>query len=128
MAKRESIEIADLPLHAQPFPVATRKGDYVFSSAISGMDRETKTVPDDGAAQIRNAFANLRTIVEAAGGTVEDICKVTCFLQDRDMRPLVNEEWVKMFPDESSRPVRHTIGGPLPGNYIVQLEFIAVTG
>jgi len=128
MAKRESIEIEELPLHAQPFPVATRKGDYIFSSAISGMDRATGKVPDDAASQIGNAFANMRSIVEAAGGTADDICKVTCFLEDREMRPLVNEEWVRMFPDEASRPVRHTIGGPLPGNYVVQLEFIAVTG
>lgn len=126
MAERKSIEVADLPLHAQPFPVATRKGNMIFSSAISGMDAKTKKVPDDASTQIRNAFANLKTIVEAGGGTLEDIVKVTVFLQDRDMRPMVNEVWEKLFPNEASRPVRHTIGGPLPSNYIIQMEFVAV--
>jgi enamine deaminase RidA (YjgF/YER057c/UK114 family) len=127
MADRLSIEVEELPMHSQPFPVATRKGNTIFSSAISGFSAESKSVPDDAAEQIRNAFANVKTIVEAAGGTVEDICKVQCFLADREMRPLVNEEWVKLFPDETSRPVRHTVGGPLPNNYVIQLEFVAVT-
>ena len=66
------------------------------------------------------------TIVEAAGAMVDDIAKVQVFIADRDMRPMVNEHWVKMFPDEASRPVRHSIGGQLPANYIIQLEFVAV--
>jgi 2-iminobutanoate/2-iminopropanoate deaminase len=123
---RRSIDLPELPLHNQPFPAATRLGNMIFSSAISGLDRATGKVPDDPAAQIRNAFANLKAVVEGAGGTVEGIGKVQVFLADREMRPMVNEEWVKMFPDEASRPVRHTIGGPLPANYIVQLEFIAM--
>lgn len=126
MAKRKAVEIPGVTLHNQPFPAATRIGNMVFSSAISGMDREAKSVPDDPQAQIRNAFANMATLMEQAGGTVGDIAKVEVFLQDRDMRPMVNEEWVKMFPDEADRPVRHTIGGPLPANYIIQLEFVAV--
>ena len=127
MANRQSIDVPELPLHkGQPFPAATRIGNMIFSSAIAGVDRETGTVPDDPRSQIRNAFANVRTIVAAAGAAPDDIAKVQVFLADRDMRPMVNEEWVEMFPDQASRPVRHTIGGPLPNNYIVQLEFVAV--
>jgi 2-iminobutanoate/2-iminopropanoate deaminase len=127
MAKRKSIELGELPLHqGQPFPAAVRIGNMIFSSAISGLDRATKKVPDDAMAQIRNAFANVKSIIEAAGGTTGDIAKVQVFLKDRDMRPMVNEEWVKMFPDPHDRPVRHTVGGPLPGNYVIQLEFVAV--
>lgn len=126
MAQRQSVEVPDLTLHQQPFPAATRIGNMVFSSAIPGMDRETKAVPDDAQAQIRNAFAIVAALMEQAGGSPADIAKVQVFLADRAMRPMVNEEWVKMFPDESSRPVRHTIAGPLPNNYVIQLEFVAV--
>lgn len=126
MAKRQIIELPDMKLHNQPFPAAVRIGNMIYSSAISGMDKETNKVPDDPQAQIRNAFANVATIVAAGGGTTGDIAKMQVFLADRDMRPMVNEEWVKMFPNEDDRPVRHTIGGPLPANYIIQLEFVAV--
>lgn len=126
MAKRQSIDLPDLPLHNQPFPAGVRIGNMIYSSAISGMDKETQKVPDDAQEQIRNAFANVAAVVEAGGGSTSDIAKVQVFLQDRDMRPMVNEEWIKMFPNEDDRPVRHTVGGPLPANYIIQLEFVAV--
>jgi enamine deaminase RidA (YjgF/YER057c/UK114 family) len=126
MAKRQSIEIKGVRLHQQPFPAAVRKGNMIFSSAVPGMDRTNGKVPDDAKAQIRNAFDNVKTLIENAGGTMEDIVKVQVFLKDRDMRPMVNELWETLFPDEHSRPVRHTIGGPLPANYVIQIEFIAV--
>lgn len=126
MAKRQTIDLPDLPLHAQPFPAAVRLGPFIFSSAISGMDAATQKVPDDARAQIRNAFANMEAIVEAGGGSTGDIAKVQVFLADRELRPMVNEEWIVMFPEEGDRPVRHTIGGPLPSNYIIQLEFTAI--
>lgn len=126
MAKRRSIHVPELGLHQQPIPDAARVGNMIFSSAISGKDRETKSLPEAPEAQIRNAFANMNTIIEAAGCTTGDIAKLTVFLADRDMRTMVNEEWLKMFPDEHDRPVRHTISGPLPGGYIIQMEFVAV--
>jgi enamine deaminase RidA (YjgF/YER057c/UK114 family) len=125
-AKRKSIEIEGVRLHRQPFPAAVRKGNMIFSSAVPGMDRATGKVPDDAKTQIRNAFDNVKILVENAGGTMDDIVKVQVFLQSRDMRPMVNEVWETLFPDEHSRPVRHTIGGPLPDNFVIQLEFIAV--
>jgi len=124
--KRRSIEIEGVRLHRQPFPAAVRKGNMIFSSAVPGMDRATGKVPDDARTQIRNAFDNVMTLVENAGATLEDIVKVQVFLKDRDMRPMVNELWETLFPDEHSRPVRHTIGGPLPDNFVIQIEFVAV--
>ena len=113
-------------MHSQPFPAACRVGNVIYSSALSGRDRETGKVPDDDAAQIGNVFINMKALVEAGGGTVEDIVKVQVFMEDRSKRDLVNTEWLAMFPDENSRPVRHTIAGALPSNYIIQMEFVAV--
>lgn len=126
MTDRRSVEIPGVELHKQPFPAAVRIGNMIFSSAVPGMDRETRTVPDDAEAQIANAFANIRTLVEEGGGTLNNVAKVQVFLTDRELRPVVNKYWTEMFPDEHSRPVRHTVGGPLPLNYVIQLEFVAV--
>ncbi len=126
MSERQSIEIEGVRLHAQPFPAAVRKGNMVFSSAVPGMDPSTGTVPDEPTEQIRHAFNNMATLLTNAGATLEDVVKVAVLLQDRDMRPMVNEVWEQFFPDEHSRPVRHTVGGPLPNNYVIQLEFTAV--
>ncbi len=126
MAERQSINLPGPAMHSQPFPAASRAGNMIYSSAISGKDPESGKVPDDAAAQIHNVFANMKALVGAGGGTVDDIVKVQVFMEDRSQRDLVNTEWVVMFPDEDSRPVRHTIAGPLPSNYIIQMEFIAV--
>lgn len=126
MANRQSINLPGAPMHSQPFPAASRAGNIIYSSAIPGKDPESGKVPDDAADQIRNVFINMKALVEAGGGTVDDIVKVQVFMEDRSKRDLVNTEWVVMFPDEDSRPVRHTIAGPLPSNYIIQMEFIAV--
>jgi len=83
-------------------------------------------VPADPETQIANAFANVKASLEAVGGTTGDIGKMTVFLADRNMRDLVNKPWLAMFPNEHDRPVRHTIGGPLGGNFIIQIEFVAV--
>ena len=126
MAKRRSIDIPDLPMHKNPFPTVVRIKDMIFSSAISGMGRGDAGLPEDAMDQIRNAFKNMKDLVEDAGGTTDDIAAVKVFLADIDMRPMVNEEWVKMFPDAHDRPVRHTIAGPLQSTYVIQMEFTAV--
>ncbi len=113
-------------LHKQPIPTVARVGNIIFSSAISGMDLNTGDWPKDAEQQIANAFANVKASVEEVGGTVGDIGKMTVFLADRNMRDIVNKYWLAMFPDEHNRPVRHTIGGPLGGDFVIQIEFIAV--
>jgi enamine deaminase RidA (YjgF/YER057c/UK114 family) len=126
MGRRQSIEGSGLPKHPQPFPTAVKLGNMVFTSAIGGQDPETGKAPDDPEAQIRNAFGHLATVLKLSGGTPSDIAKVTVHLKDRAMRDLVNVEWVKMFPDEKDRPVRHTVAADLPGKNVIQLEAIAV--
>ena len=126
MGRRQTFDIPGLPMHRNPLPTAVRIGNMIFSSALSGMAREGGVVPDDPDAQIRNAFANMKAVVEVAGAGIGDIAKVEVALEDMSMRPKVNEQWLQMFPDEHDRPVRHSIERPLNANYIIQLEFVAV--
>ena len=51
------------------------------------------------------------------------------YVKAREARAAVNTEWVAMFPDEESRPTRHTIQyDALAGNMQLQLQFIAYVG
>lgn len=128
MTKRQRISGNDIPEHTQPFPTAVRIANLIFSSAIGGRDAGSGTLPSDPNAQITQAFANMRRTVEAGGGTIGDIAKVTIYLNDRKDRDAINSEWVKMFPEESDRPVRHTIKTEIPPGRAIQLEFVAVIG
>ena len=125
MAKREIIAGPDIPEHAQPFPTAVKVGNVVFSSAVGGDDPETHELPDDIEAQVKNAFQTMRNIMARAGGSTDNIGKVTVMLRDRDDRKFVNPEWLVMFPDENDRPVRHTVEHDLSAR-LIQMEFFAV--
>ena len=114
MADRKSIKAADIPEHQNPIPAATRVGNMLFSSAVGGEDGDTHELPDDKEAQISNAFKTIRAIMREAGGSPENIGKVSVYVADRDDRKLINPHWLEMFPDENSRPVRHTSEKKLP--------------
>lgn len=124
--KREVLDVPGMPRHSNPIPTAVKVGGMVFSSALMGQDPETGETPPEPERQVELVFQHIRTIVEAAGGTTDDIAKMTVFLKDMRHREYVNREWLKMFPDEHDRPVRHTIRLDLPGSALVQIEFIAI--
>src|SRR5436853_7372531 len=76
MDKRRSISVPGAS-HTNPIPGASRRGPFVVSGAIGGTDPETGKIPEDLDAQCAQMFANVRRLIEAAGGTPEDIVKMT---------------------------------------------------
>jgi len=114
--------------HGAPIPQASVVGNLLASGGISPIDPETGAVPEGTDEQVAVAFANVRRVLAAAGGTVGDIVKCTVFVQDKAIRPVVNKYWVEMFPDEASRPARHTLLADLQAGTQLQLEILAVLG
>lgn len=60
--------------------LATRVGSLVFTSGMVGFDGETATVPEDLEDEIRLAFANLASILEGAGTSLDHVLEQTNFL------------------------------------------------
>ena len=128
MDKRRSIEVSGVK-HQNPIPAASRKGPFVVSGAISGADSATGKVPEELDAQCAAMFANVRRLIEAAGGAPEDIVKMTVWISDRALRPTLNKHWVLMFPDPHSRPARHTVAsGDFTPPMQIQCDLLAVIG
>ena len=126
MAKlRQIINIPGMP-HGAPIPNGAKIGNMVFSSAISGRDTEKNLLPEDPDEQAAAMFRNLRTFMEIAGGTPDNIAHMTLFMKEEKFRDNVNKEWLKMFPNEDDRPARHAIKVDLRGNNLFQIEVIAV--
>ena len=101
-------------------------GSLLVTGPISGKDRETGQTGADLENQCALMFANLTRIMEAAGGSIDDIIKLSVWLEGDDKTHL-NKEWLAMFPDTESRPVRHIFQNQdLPQNYLVQCEITAV--
>ena len=126
MKKRQSIN-GSRARHENPIPNACRIGNIVMSSVIGGSNPGTRELPPALEQQVANVFGYIRHDVEAAGGTVDDIVKITFWVKDPvKQRAALNDEWVKMFPDAASRPARHTQHLPADSRAMVQADFIAV--
>ncbi len=124
--KRQSIN-GPTARHENPIPNASRIGNIVMSSVIGGANPGTRELPPTLEGQVGNVFANLRSDIEAAGGTVDDILKVTFWVKDPvSQRAALNAEWIKMFPDPAARPARHTLTLPPDSRALVQADFTAV--
>lgn len=126
MAKqREVIEVQGLDHGANPIPVGVAIGGMLFTGTVSGVDRSTGDVPADKEAEFSNAFENLGAVLSAGGSSWRAVAKIEVLLKDKGDRLLVNAEWLKKFPDEADRPVRHVSAVELPGALNIQLEVVA---
>jgi len=127
MSKRRSIEVPGISHGANPIPAATRIGPFLISGGISGKDIDAGKFSDSVAAQCKAMFVNVRRVLQAAGCSTDDVIKMTIWVRDKEARNSLNPEWVAMFPDAASRPVRHVLLNPdLAGAMLVQCEIMAV--
>ncbi|PVE56928.1 RidA family protein [Rhizobium rhizogenes] len=67
------------------YSAAIRSGDLLFISGQVGAREDGSTEPDFGK-QVELAFNNLQAVLEAAGGTFEDIIDVTTFHTDPEQQ------------------------------------------
>lgn len=93
-----------------------KSGTPVFISGQVALDSAGKLVGEgDIAAQTEQAFQNLRTVVEACGGTIDDIVKITVFVTDVAYRPAVAAARQRFFP-----------GGQYPASTYLVVSALAV--
>jgi enamine deaminase RidA (YjgF/YER057c/UK114 family) len=72
--------VSDLFGYAQ----AVRVGPWVTTSAIPGFDIEKRGFPEDYASQVREAFENLRLVLEAAGASLDEVVELSSQQLDMD--------------------------------------------
>jgi len=123
-ARRASIYVAGFS-HKNPIPAGCRIGPLLMSGSIQGNDPATGKPAQTIEAQCEYMLANVRRIVEAAGGTTGDIVKLTVWMQDRNQRPALNKPWLEMFPNPESRPARHTMQADLDMGKLIECDFTA---
>ncbi len=56
--------------------------DMVYVSGTTGYDYATMTMPDDAAAQARNALGTIGKALEEAGSGLEDVVRVRYYITD----------------------------------------------
>ena len=79
---KEPVVTSDAPAALGPYSQAVRAGDTVYLSGQIGLEPARGELRDGVDAQCRQVFANLRAVCVAAGGTLDDIVKLTILLAD----------------------------------------------
>ena len=119
------IESKDAPQAIGAYSQAIRAGNTVYLSGQIGLDPETMQMAEGIDAQIRRVFLNLQAVVEAAGGGLDDIVKLTVYLTDLAHFPRVNEIMAGFF--KQPYPARATVGvAALPRNALVEIDAVLV--
>jgi reactive intermediate/imine deaminase len=100
-------------------------GNLLFLSGTGAHDPQThKVVPGPIGNQVKQCLENLKTVLEAAGSSVNKVLKCTVFLTDIADFPAMNEAYHIYFPADP--PARTTIAAKdLPGGSPVEIECIA---
>lgn len=103
---------------------AIRAGNIVFLSGQIPLDPETMEVVDgDFEARARRVFDNLAAVAAAAGGTLDDIVKLTVFLTDLANFATVNSVMQDYFREPY--PARAAVGvASLPKGVDVEADAI----
>lgn len=78
---------------------AVKAGGFIFFSAIRGTDPATGRMSDDATEQARQAFQNLKHLLDSAGASLDHVVKVTLYLQDLSYSKSFNEVWREHFPE-----------------------------
>jgi 2-iminobutanoate/2-iminopropanoate deaminase len=124
MVKRKVVHLEGEGSHHNPIPVAVVLGNQILPSVIGGRNSAVPIEEDTPEKQVAYAFERMQKIIEASGGTLDGIGKITVHLKEFKHREFVNAEWIKMFPDANNRPARHVVQWDIPSTYI-QLDVIA---
>ncbi|MFA5520268.1 MAG: Rid family detoxifying hydrolase [Castellaniella sp.] len=106
--------------------VAAGPGKTVYISGQLGLEPDTgELVSENFEGQVRQAFANLQSVVEAAGGSLDSIVKLTLFLTDLSKFASANAIMADVIPQPY--PARSTVGvASLPKGGQFEVEAIIV--
>lgn len=108
-----------------PYSQAIRYGDLVFVSGQTSEDPLTnKAVHDSVAAQTHRIMKNIKTILEAAGSSLEKVLRVDIYLSSIAHKSEFNQAYLEYFPTD--RPARNCVGvRDIDDGLDVEIEVIA---
>jgi reactive intermediate/imine deaminase len=123
---KEIVSTPKAPGAIGPYSQAVRTGLVVFTSGQIGLSPATgELVSQDFEAQVRQSFANLAAVAEAAGGSLANAVKLTLFLTDLSKFGKVNEIMTEAVG--KPYPARSTVGvASLPKGAQFEVEAILV--
>lgn len=119
------ISSPDAPAALGPYSQAIRAGNTVYLSGQLGLDPKSGNMVDGVEAQAHQVFQNLRAVAVAAGGTLNDIVKLTILMQDladfAKVNAIMSEYFQQPYPARATYQV-----AALPKAGLIEIEGILV--
>jgi 2-iminobutanoate/2-iminopropanoate deaminase len=122
---RQAVSTSSAPRAIGPYSQAVRAGSLLFVSGQVPLDPATGAMVDgDIAAQTTRVFENIGAILQAAGGSFDQVVRTTVYLADMNDFAAMNEVYGKYF--SSPAPARATVQvARLPKDARVEIDVIA---
>ncbi len=122
--KKEAINTDGAPAAVGPYSQGMKADGFVFTSGQLPATPDGRLITDDIAEATRQALSNIRAVLEAAGGSMANVVKVTIFLTDMNDFAAVNAVYEGFFP--APPPARACIQvAALPKGAPIEIEAIA---
>ncbi len=108
-----------------PYSPGVRSGNVIYVSGVLPMDAAGKVVGEgDATAQTRCVLEAVKAIVEAGGGTMNDVAYCNIFLSDMAHYAAMNAVYREYFPTEP--PARWCIqAGLVKPEFLVEISAVA---
>ena len=121
---KKKITTQNAPQAIGPYSQAIQCGDFLFVSGQIAIDPQTADIIEgDIEAQTKQVLKNIAAIVEAAGMSLQDVVKCTCFLNDMNDFVRFNSVYESYFGE--SLPARETVEvSRLPKDVLVEVSAI----
>jgi 2-iminobutanoate/2-iminopropanoate deaminase len=125
MENRKNFNTRSVPRMTEVFPQAVIAGNLIFVSGTAGFNPATGKLIDNFEDQARQAFLNIKIILEEAGSSMDKIVKTTIFMVTGNDFGIVNKIYAEFFPDNA--PARSTPQVmPFPAGILISVECIAL--
>lgn len=100
-------------------------GEMVYTSGQIPLDPQTGLLAGESIeAQSQQALENLKAVLEAAGSSLNDVVKTTCFLSDMGNFGIFNQVYADYF---QNKPARSCVAvKELPKRALVEVEAVAI--
>jgi len=126
MAGRKNFNTLKVVRMSEIFPQAVIAGEFIFLSGTAGLDPVSgKVVSDKFEEQTRQAFQNIKTILEAAGSNMSKVVKTSVWMVAGNEFSALNKVYAEFFPENApARSAPQVM--PFPAGMLVSVECIAL--
>lgn len=111
------------PAAIGPYSQAITVGNMLLTSGQIPINPATGEIPEGVEEQARQALTNVKNLIEAAGGKIDNTVKTTVFIKNMDDFGKINEIYAKYFTEPY--PARSCVEvARLPKDVLLEIEAI----